>query len=181
MSNIFDKLPRVEARFLELENLLSNPEVVRDRDAYQRYGQEHAELNPVVRAFRVHTQILSDLEDSRELLEDGDPEMKDLAKDEIEALTEKKAECESELKKLLIPKDPNDVRNVIIEIRAGTGGEEAGLLSVGARVREELARDPDKAVVIVADGRSRNAVLVDLIDECKLAGARKISLAAERE
>ncbi len=124
---MFDKLPGVEARFLELENLLSNPEIVQDREAYQRYSQEHAELNPIVRSFRVYRQTLSDLEDSKELLKDGDPEIEDLAKDEIDTLSEKKSDCESELKKLLIPKDPNDVKNVIIEIRAGTGGEEAGL------------------------------------------------------
>lgn len=124
---MFDKLPGVESRFLELESLLSNPEIVRDREAYQKYSREHAELNPVVRSFQAYKQILSDLESSKELLEDGDPEIKDLAKDEIDSLTERKNECENELKQLLIPRDPNDIKNVIIEIRAGTGGEEAGL------------------------------------------------------
>ncbi len=126
---MFDTLPGVEERFVELESLLSDPEVVRDRTAYQNYSREHAELNTIVSAFRAYKQILSDIEDSMELLKDGDPEIKNLAKDEIENLTAQKSSCEAELKKLLIPKDPNDHKNVIVEIRAGTGGEEAGLFA----------------------------------------------------
>jgi peptide chain release factor 1 len=129
MADMFDKLPGIESRFLELENLLSSPDIVQNREAYQRYSQEHAELNPIIKTFRTYKQILSDLEGSKELLEDGDPEMKDMAEVEIDDLTGKRNDCESELKRLLIPKDPNDVKNVIIEIRAGTGGEEAGLFA----------------------------------------------------
>jgi len=124
---MFDTLQGVEDRFAELETLLSDPEVVQDRAAYQRYSREHAELSPIVTIFRAYKQTLSDLEDSAELLKDGDPEIKDLARAEIEVLTDQKTSYENELKKLLIPRDPNDDKNVILEIRAGTGGEEAGL------------------------------------------------------
>ena len=126
---MFTKLTGVENRYLELEKMLSDPETVRDRDAFQKYGREHAELGKIVDAFRAYKQVLKELEESMELMRDSDPEIKNLAKDEMESLNEKKEALEEELKKLLLPKDPNDDKNVLIEIRAGTGGEEAGLFA----------------------------------------------------
>ena len=127
--DMFTKLTGVESRYAELEKLLSDPEIVRDREAFQKFSREHAELSRVVDTFRVYKQILKELEDSMELLRDSDPEIKNLAKDEIESLNEKKEMLEQDLKTLLLPKDPNDDKNVLIEIRAGTGGEEAGLFA----------------------------------------------------
>ncbi len=126
---MFDKLKGVEERFIELEKLLSDPVVLTDREAYQKYSREHADLSKIVSAFRVYKNILKDLDDSRDLLKDADPDIKELARDEVNALTIKMNDCEEELKKLLIPKDPLDEKNVLIEIRAGTGGEEAGLFA----------------------------------------------------
>ena len=126
---MFDKLNGVEERFTEIEKLMSDPEVVKDQSAYQKYIREHAELSKVVMVFRQFKQILQDIEESQELLKDGDQEIKDLARDEIASLTEQKDVLETELKTLLLPRDPNDVKNVILEIRAGTGGEEAGLFA----------------------------------------------------
>jgi peptide chain release factor 1 len=126
---MFDKLKPVEDRFTEIETLLSDPDIVKDQDTYQKYVREHAELNKVVTVFRKFKQILKNIEESQELLKDGDPQIKDLARDEIVTLTEEKDKLEAELKTLLLPKDPNDDKNVIIEIRAGTGGEEAGLFA----------------------------------------------------
>ncbi len=126
---MFDKLKGVEKRFLELERLLSDPEIVADRDAYQRYSREHADLDKIVTVFRTYRQTLKDLDDSKELLKDGDPDIIDLARDDINSLTIQKEHLENDLKKLLVPKDPLDEKNVIVEIRAGTGGEEAGLFA----------------------------------------------------
>ncbi len=126
---MFDKLKGVEDRFTELEKLLSDPKIVQDREAYQKYSREHAELGSVVTAYRAYRQILEDIEDSQELLKDGDPEIKDLARDEIATLNSQRNNIENDLKKLLVPKDPNDEKNVLVEIRAGTGGEEAGLFA----------------------------------------------------
>jgi peptide chain release factor 1 len=126
---MFNKLQGVEERFSQIEEKLGNPEIVKDRDVYQKYVREHAELNKIVSVYRTYTKILNDLDESKELLRDGDPEIKDLARDEIDALTRNKEELEVELKMLLLPKDPNDDKNVIIEIRAGTGGEEAALFA----------------------------------------------------
>ena len=124
---MFDKLKGVEERFVELEKLLSDPGILQDRDAYQKYSREHSDLNKIVRVFRLYKQTLTDLDDSTELLRDGDADIKDLARDEVHALTLKKDGYEDELKRLLISTDPLDEKNVIIEIRAGTGGEEASL------------------------------------------------------
>jgi len=126
---MIDKLKSIEKRFLELEGLLSNPEIIRDRNAYQAYSREHAELNPVVAAFREYEEVLTELENSRELLKDDDPEMKALAREEVDRLTAEQERLESDLKTLMIPKDPLDDKNVIVEIRAGTGGDEAALFA----------------------------------------------------
>jgi peptide chain release factor 1 len=126
---MFDKLIGVEERFIDIEKQLADPEVVQNREAYQKYVIEHAELNKIVTAYRRYKQTLDDLEESQELLKDSDPEIKDLAREEINRLNLEKAEIEEELKTLLLPKDPNDEKNVIVEIRAGTGGEEAALFA----------------------------------------------------
>ncbi len=126
---MFDKLKGVENRFLELETRLSDPEVVKNRDAYQKYAREHADLGKIVSVFREYRQVLDELDGSMELLRDGDADIREMARDEMESLSAKKAELESDLKKLLMPRDPNDDKNVILEIRAGTGGDEAALFA----------------------------------------------------
>ncbi|MBC8246782.1 MAG: peptide chain release factor 1 [Deltaproteobacteria bacterium] len=126
---MFTKLAGVENRYIELERVLSDPETVRDRDAFEKYSREHAELGKIVDTFRAYKQVLKELEESMELMRDSDPEIKNLAKDEMESLNEKKEALEQDVKKLLLPKDSNDDKNVLIEIRAGTGGEEAGLFA----------------------------------------------------
>ena len=126
---MFDKLIGVEERFVDVEKQLADPAIVQDREAYQKYVREHGELNKIVTAYRRYKQVLSDLEESQELLKDTDSDIKDLARDEINKLSLEKEEIENELKALLLPKDPNDDKNVIVEIRAGTGGEEAALFA----------------------------------------------------
>ena len=126
---LLDRLESFEQRYIELEGLLSDPAVVSDREMYTKYAREHSDLGKIVSVYRDYRQVMNELEESRELLSDNDHEIKDLARKEIEALTSRKDGLESELKKLLIPKDPNDAKNVILEIRAGTGGEEASLFA----------------------------------------------------
>ena len=124
---MFQKLQGVEDRFIKLEQLLSDPAVVKDKALYQKYIKEHGELSKIVGAYRQYNKILEDIENSKEMLQDNDPDIKDMARDDMETLGVEKENLETELKKLLIPKDPMDDKNVIVEIRAGTGGEEAGL------------------------------------------------------
>jgi len=126
---MYDQLKIFENRFIELEKLLSNPEIYQDQEAYQKYTREHADLNKIVTVFRTYELTLKELAEGQELLEDGDPAIKDMAQNEIESLTLRKSRLEGDLKQLLVPKDPNDKKNVIVEIRAGTGGEEASLFA----------------------------------------------------
>jgi peptide chain release factor 1 len=126
---MFDKLVGVEERFIKLEQLLSEPEVTKDRNRYERYAREHSELNKIVSVYRTYKKVSLEFNESKELLQDSDPEIKALAKAEMESLAEDKEALEEELKKLLMPKDPSDEKNVIVEVRAGTGGEEAGLFA----------------------------------------------------
>jgi len=124
---MFEKLKGVEDRFLEVEKLLSDSKIFQDREAYQKYSREHADLNKIVSVFRRYKKTAKELNESKELLNDRDPDIKRMARDEVDALILQKESLEEDLKRLLIPKDPNDDKNVILEIRAGTGGEEAGL------------------------------------------------------
>jgi peptide chain release factor 1 len=126
---MYNRLTGVEDRFIEIEKILSDPKIFQDREAYQRYSREHAELNKVIIAFRKYKKVLQEIDGSVELLKDADPEIKSMAKDELDALHGKKESLEKELTALLLPKDPNDEKNVLLEIRAGTGGEEAGLFA----------------------------------------------------
>ena len=126
---MFEKLLGVEDRFLEVETLLGDPKIVQDREAYQKYSREHADLNKIVSVFRNYKRTVTELNDSMELLKDDDPEIRKMAQNEIDDLTRHKDTLETELKMLLAPRDPSDDKNVILEIRAGTGGEEAGLFA----------------------------------------------------
>ncbi len=124
---MFKKLDEVDNRYEELSQLLGDPEVISDQPTFQKYAKEHADIAPVIEAYRRYKEIKSELDDNKELLSDPDPEMKEMARDEIKRLDADKAELEKELTILMIPKDPRDEKNVILEIRAGTGGEEAAL------------------------------------------------------
>jgi peptide chain release factor 1 len=126
---MFDKLKGVEDRFCQLEMLLSDPKVLQNRDTYNQYAREHADISEIVNTFRIFKKIDLELDESLELLNDSDPDIKNLAKDEIERLTGEKERLEHLLRQLLIPKDPLDQKNVLLEIRAGTGGDEAGLFA----------------------------------------------------
>ena len=126
---MFEKLKGVEERFSQIEKRLSDPEIVNDRRAYQNLVREHAELNKIVSVFKQYQKILRGIEDSSELLQDPDPEIRELAREELASLHQKKDQLGGDLRKLLLPTDPNDDKNVILEIRAGTGGEEAALFA----------------------------------------------------
>jgi peptide chain release factor 1 len=126
---MFDQLKGVEERFLAIEKRLSEPAIVKDREIYQALMREHAELNKIVAVFNQYKKTLQGIDESTELLQDRDPEIRSLARDELANLNQLRDQLETDLKRLLLPKDPNDEKNVIIEIRAGTGGEEAALFA----------------------------------------------------
>ncbi len=126
---MFEKLKEIETRFERLETELARPEVVSDQKTYQALMKEHAGLAPIVAAYRSYKEVWNELESSRSLLDDTDPGIRKLARDEIQGLEERLHGLESKLKVLLLPRDPNDEKNIILEIRAGTGGEEAALFA----------------------------------------------------
>ncbi|WP_321369353.1 peptide chain release factor 1 [uncultured Desulfuromusa sp.] len=126
---MFANLEDVVDRFREVEGLLSDPAVISDQKRYRELAKEHADLSEVVSVYGQYRQVCSDIEGNRELLQDNDPEMKELAKAELPELEKQQAELEEQLRLLLIPKDPNDEKNIILEIRAGTGGDEAALFA----------------------------------------------------
>lgn len=124
-----EKLDGVEERYQKIETRLVEPDVVKDQTRYQKYVREHAELGKIVAVYRDYKKTLKALAEGKELLADNDPEIRDLAQEEIDRHTRKKTQLEEQLKTLLLPKDPNDRKNVLLEIRAGTGGEEAALFA----------------------------------------------------
>lgn len=126
---MYDKLENIESGYLELEKALSDPETIANHREYQRFAKEHADLTPCVQTFRKHRELSTRLEENRELLTDSDPDMRQLAQEDSSQLKAELARLEEELKELLTPKDPNDDKNVILEIRAGTGGDEAALFA----------------------------------------------------
>lgn len=128
---MFDKLELVSQRYEELTELLSAPSVLSDQDAFRRYAKEQAELRPMVTAYQEYCKVQRELQESQELLASETPEsdFSLLIKDEVATLSQRLAGLEAELRTLLLPRDPNDEKSVIIEIRAGTGGDEAALFA----------------------------------------------------
>ncbi len=125
---MFDKLQSVEERYEELNKLLSDPQIISRQAEFQKYSREHSEVSPLVEGYRQYKKASSQIKDNETLLnEETDPELVEMAKEEIKELQQSVEEISDRLKILLLPKDPRDERNVIMEIRAGTGGEEAGL------------------------------------------------------
>jgi peptide chain release factor 1 len=129
-ANFKEKMTTLERRHEEVAALLGTPEVINKRAEFMRLSREHAELDPLVSAWRAYGKLLADLEQAKELAEkESDPEVRDMARDEVTHLEERRTAAEHEIKILLLPKDPNDGKNAILEIRAGTGGDEAALFA----------------------------------------------------
>jgi peptide chain release factor 1 len=126
---MLDKLTSVEHRYSELASLLAEPGVQSDPNEYRKHARALAELEPMVERFREYKGVVAELEQAQELARSGDPEMRELAQEELAALESRRDALLQELKVLLVPTDPNDEKNVLLEIRAGTGGEEAALFA----------------------------------------------------
>src|ERR687887_1741833 len=126
---MLDKLAEVEKRYEELERLMSDPQLLHQQREYSKLAKERAELEEIVARFREWRKIEQAIENNRELLQEDEEAIRELAKEELNTLRQRKDELEKRLKILILPKDPNDNKNVILEIRAGTGGEEAALFA----------------------------------------------------
>ena len=127
--SMFDKLKEIEARYSELTEQLGQPETLADPQQYQKLAKAHSELAAMVEKYREWKDVTKALEETRAMLQESDAEMRAMAQEEMARLEPKHAQIEAELKLLLLPRDPLDEKNVVIEVRAGTGGDEATLFA----------------------------------------------------
>ncbi|WP_339526692.1 peptide chain release factor 1 [Pseudomonas sp. EA_35y_Pfl2_R111] len=128
-ASLINKLDLLQDRFEELTALLGDAEVISNQPQFRAYSKEYAELEPVYQAFSAFRKVQSDLEGAQALLKDSDPDMREMAEEEVAEAKEQLIELEASLQRMLLPKDPNDGRNVFLEVRAGTGGDEAAIFS----------------------------------------------------
>jgi len=126
---MYERLEQIAARYEDLGRQLGSDEIVNDHLAYQKLAKQHRDLQPVVNKFREYQQIRTGIADSQAMLNEPDAEIRAMAEEELAQLEERLPKIEEEIKLLLLPKDPNDEKNVIVEIRAGTGGDEASLFA----------------------------------------------------
>lgn len=124
---MFDKLDFITDKYDELSQLVSDPEIINNQPVWQKHIKEMGEMEPIVKKYKEYKKAKSDLADAKEMLNEDDEEIREMAKMEISDLNELIEQQEEELKILMLPKDPNDDKNVILEVRAGTGGDEAAL------------------------------------------------------
>jgi len=124
---MMDKIEELERRYQELEALLSDPVVISNQPEFRKFSREHSDLSQLVAVYRRYRKVLGEIEDNRGLL--ADPDMKEMAEDELKSLEAEKEQLDADIRLLLLPKDPNDDKSVILEIRAGTGGDESALFA----------------------------------------------------
>lgn len=170
---MLEKLAGIEARYEELNRLLADPQVVTDPNRVRAYAQEQAELDELVQKYREYRAIEQALRETRAMLnEDMDEEMKDMVADEIDSLRLRLDALEEELKALLLPRDPNDEKNVIMEIRAGTGGDEAALFAADlARMYMKYAENRGWKTSIISQNEIGIGGYKEIIFEVKGRGA----------
>ena len=128
-ASILTKLERLQDRYEELEALLGVPEVIMDQDKFRAYSKEYSELEDVVKNYGQYVQLQADMEEAKLMLAEDDADMKAMAEEELLDGKQRQSELELELQKLLLPKDPNDTHNTFVEVRAGTGGDEAAIFA----------------------------------------------------
>lgn len=163
---MLEKLKQVEARFSEIESKLADPAYYADPAVFQKLCREQKELQPVVETYRAYRKCGEEQEQARALL--NDPELRDIAQEEFDAAKARRSELEQELRLLLLPRDPNDGRNVILEIRSGVGGEESAL----------FAHSLYRMYIMYADAHGWKTELANL-SETELGGIREASVLIE--
>ncbi|MGA7520971.1 MAG: peptide chain release factor 1 [Acidobacteriaceae bacterium] len=126
---MFERLEQIEARFQNLGRQMADPEVLGDHEKYQKIAKQHRDMEPVVHKFREYREVKTGIADARAMLTETDADIRAMAQEELTQLETREPQIEEDLKLLLLPKDPNDEKNVVLEIRAGTGGDEASLFA----------------------------------------------------
>lgn len=127
---MLEKLDFLEEKYKDLNSKISDPEIINNINEWQKYVKEHAEIEPIVNKYREYKEVSEQIQESKEMLNDKlEDDFKEMVKEELNELTKREEELREEIKFLLIPKDPNDEKNVIVEVRAGAGGDEAGIFA----------------------------------------------------
>ena len=171
---MFGKLEALENKYVELEKQLADPAVYNDQEMYRKTAKAHADLRDVVELFRRHRRLVQEIADNKALLHDSDPDIKAMAQEEIAAAEEELPKLEQQLKVLLLPKDPLDEKNTILEIRAGTGGEEASLFAADLfRMYTRYAEVKGWKVEVMSESPSDSGGYKEII--CLISGDRVYS------
>ena len=171
---MFAKLEGLEKKFMELEHALAEPDVFNDQEHYRKLTKAHADLREIVEMFRRHRALLQEQTENKQLLRDEDPEMRELAQEDLRRIEAELPEVEQELKVMLLPKDPLDEKNTILEIRAGTGGEEAALFAADLfRMYSRYAEIKGWKVELLSESASESGGLKEVI--CLISGSRVYS------
>jgi len=161
----FQKLKDIEARCDELETQMSDPDVVQDPSAYQRLARESKEIRPIVERYRAYKGVLQELTKVQEMAKaETDPELREMAQEEVHALEARRDALDEEIPVLLLPKDPNDEKNVLLEIRAGTGGDEAALFAAEVfRMYQRFAERNGWKIDLVSANRTGGGGIKEMI------------------
>ncbi len=172
MSTLTEKLTKISERYAELDYLMAQPEVIADYTRLNELAQERSDLEELAETFRRFQKVEQQIEENRLLLEDSDPDMAELAELELADLETEYTELEAKLKTLLLPKDPNDDKNVIVEIRAGTGGEEAALFAGELfRMYSRWAEEHNYKIEMLSESESDKGGFKEVIFAVKGRGA----------
>ena len=163
-SSILAKLDHLAERYEEVGALLSDPEIIGDQNKYRELSKEYAELEPVVKCYQSYQEVVNNIEEAKLLLKDSDPDMREMAQEEFKAGEAQQEVLESDLQKLLLPKDPNDDKNVFLEIRAGTGGDEAAIFSGDLfRMYSKFAETQRWKIEIISENRGDHGGYKEII------------------
>jgi len=174
-TSLLQKLQRLSYRYQELGGMLSDPMIINDQNRFRELSKEYAGLEPIVKCYQAYEKNQSELTTAEEMLKENDAELKAMAQEEIDTLTNKKEQLESELKVLLLPKDPNDDKNVFLEIRAGTGGHEAALFAGDLfRMYSRFSENKGWNVEIVSEHEGEQGGYKEII--ARIVGDRVYSL-----
>jgi len=163
-SSILTKLDHLKDRYEELAALMSDPEVISDQNMFRDYSKEYAEIEPVVQSFTQYQEVQSDLEEAQLLLTDDDPDMRAMGEEEVRAAKDSMEALGLDLQKLLLPKDPNDANNTFVEIRAGTGGDEAAIFAGDLfRMYSKYAENKGWQLEVVSENRGDHGGYKEII------------------
>jgi peptide chain release factor 1 len=162
--SILAKLDHLADRYEEVGALLSDPDIIGDQNKFRELSKEYAELEPVVKCYQSYQEVVNDIEEAKLLLKDSDPDMRAMAQDELKEGEAQQDALEMDLQKLLLPKDPNDDKNVFLEIRAGTGGDEAAIFSGDLfRMYSKFAETQRWKIEVISENRGDHGGYKEII------------------